>query len=60
MKDMTAEDFFMATGREPENDDLERVNCPDAGKPAHTQCGWNWSWNAPVFEVGTQPKGVRK
>ena len=56
MRDMTAEEFFMVLGRKPENDDLERVNCPKAGKSGHMSCGWNWSWNAPCFEVGHQPK----
>ena len=58
MRDMSAVDFMVATGRAPENDDLERVNCPDAGKPGHMSCGWNWSFNAPAFEVG--PNNVRE
>ena len=60
MKNMTAEDFKLATGRMPEDDDLERVNCPKVRVPGHMSCGWNWSWNAPVFEVGSgvKPKEV--
>jgi len=49
---ITREKFIEATGREPEQDDLERVNCPDAGKPGHWSCGWNAEKNRPVFEVG--------
>ena len=37
---MTAEDFERATGRPPENDDLERVNCSTAGECGHMLCGW--------------------
>lgn len=56
MEKITAEYFLQATGYPDSNDDLERVNCPKAGQPGHTSCGWNWSWNRPVFEVGPNPK----
>lgn len=36
---MNAQEFEAAVGRPPELDDLERANCQDAGKPAHTGCG---------------------
>lgn len=37
---VTEEQFTMATGSAPERDDMERVNCSDAGKPGHHFCGW--------------------
>jgi hypothetical protein len=37
---VTVEQFVMATGREPQQDDMERVNCKDTGKPGHHFCGW--------------------
>ena len=47
MADLTAAEFEALAGRPPENDDLERVNCPKARTgaahseyPLHTQCGW--------------------
>ena len=36
----TAEDFICATGTPPVRDDLDRANCPDAGKFGHWLCGW--------------------
>ena len=39
MKTLNAHDFLELTGSHPEDDDLERSNCPDAGKPGHLQCG---------------------
>lgn len=36
---MTAEDFIKSTGFAPENDDLERANCPLAGTIGHIWCG---------------------
>ena len=35
----TVNDFIKNTGRAPEQDDLDRANCPDAGQPGHWQCG---------------------
>lgn len=51
---ITAEQFAAATGRQPENDDLERVNCPKVGQLGHFSCGWNHQMNKPVFEVGPE------
>lgn len=48
--EITRKKFKEATGRNPENDDLERVNCPDAGKIGHRSCGWCKNCNLPVFE----------
>jgi len=47
--------FKAATGFYPKDDDLERSNCPKAGQPNHTFCGWNASKNMPVFWVGAEP-----
>lgn len=49
---ITREDFVQAAGREPEQDDLERVNCAKAGAIGHTCCGWNHELNKPQFDVG--------
>lgn len=45
---MTREEFVKLTGREPRDDDLERVNCPEAGKVGHFHCG--------LFPCCGQPK----
>lgn len=52
MTKITAEAFLAATGREPENDDLERANCPFAGEFGHYQCGWDHTQNRPAYETG--------
>lgn len=44
--------FVEATGREPEQDDLERCNCPDAGAIGHLCCGWDNAADKPQFEIG--------
>lgn len=36
---MDAKKFKDITGTDPVNDDLDRVNCPDAGQAGHWQCG---------------------
>jgi len=36
---MNEETFTQRTGYIPENDDLDRVNCDEAGKPGHRSCG---------------------
>jgi hypothetical protein len=41
--------FKEMTGREPENDDLDRCNCPKAGTKGHSACGI-CKHNLPVFE----------
>jgi hypothetical protein len=35
----TEKDFLDNTGQAPEQDDLDRANCKDAGKPGHWMCG---------------------
>jgi hypothetical protein len=46
---ISAEQFRKATGYSPTQDDLERSNCPNAGKPGHLGCGWDASRNLPNF-----------
>lgn len=46
----TREDFILATGRNPEKDDLDRINCKHAGKPGHRMCGWCRKHNKPKYE----------
>ena len=48
---ITPQMFEEATGRPPENDDIERVNCPDAGSDGHLGCGWHVERNAPMYAV---------
>lgn len=36
---MNAEEFKQRYGTHPVNDDLERIDCADAGKPGHMSCG---------------------
>ena len=37
--DYTTDDFFQHVGRLPEDDDLERAMCSEAGTNSHKQCG---------------------
>lgn len=46
---ITAEQFEAATGSKPQQDDLERCNCKEAGKLMHRQCGWCTTCNRPNF-----------
>ena len=48
---ITRERFLAATGRAPQDDDLERSNCPWAGHLGHTTCGWNAEQDKPQFEA---------
>jgi hypothetical protein len=50
---MTAEAWERAVGRPPENDDLERANCPDRGKAGHWSCGWDYHANLPIYMTGS-------
>ena len=47
---MTAAEFKARTGRDPEADDLDRVNCPLVGNPGHVSCGWCLRCDAPAFQ----------
>ena len=51
---ITREKFIEATGREPEDDDLQRCNCREAGMLMHLCCGWNYKHNKPQFMIGPQ------
>lgn len=55
MTEITREKFIAATGREPENDDLDRCNCRFAGDIMHQCCGWNVEHDKPQFEIGPLP-----
>lgn len=50
---ITEEYFYKATGRQPKEDDMERVNCPKAGESGHNNCGWNYVYNCPAYERTT-------
>lgn len=49
---ITSEMFKHYTKRDPEQDDLERVNCKQVGQPGHYCCGWCHHCKCPVFECG--------
>lgn len=53
---ITKEYFIKATGFSPDQDDLERSNCLQAGKLCHSQCGWNTEKNLPVFIAGSEER----
>ena len=55
VKHITAKDFETATGCKPTDDDLERCNCPKAGKDFHVQCGWDLKRDMPNFILGVAP-----
>lgn len=48
-REITAEHFKLVTGVEPEQDDLDRCNCPKAGQHFHYCCGWDWERDRPNF-----------
>jgi hypothetical protein len=41
--------FVERVGHYPRDDDLDRSNCPDAGKVGHMLCGWDAELDLPVF-----------
>lgn len=49
--DINEEVFLKATGHKPENDDLDRCNCKEAGKLGHDWCGWSRMVNRPNFHL---------
>lgn len=50
---LTVDQFNERFGRMPEQDDLDRVNCPYVGQPMHTLCGLcPTHGNRPRFECG--------
>lgn len=50
--EITAEIFKKYTGKDHQDDDLERCNCQKAGENWHLFCGWNHDKNQPVFYGG--------
>jgi hypothetical protein len=52
---ISREKFIERVGHEPEQDDLERCNCPRAGEIGHWCCGWNVEADMPQFLVGVRP-----
>ena len=49
---ITAECFREAVGHDPEQDDLDRCNCAQAGEVMHTMCGWDIRRGMPNFIPG--------
>lgn len=47
--DITESRFKEATGRSPQEDDLERCNCKYQGALGHYMCGWNYEREHPKF-----------
>lgn len=51
--DVITEEYFREkVGRKPEEDDLERCNCVQAGMIGHYECGWCPKCDLPRFECG--------
>lgn len=46
---ITEERFKAATGNTPQDDDLDRCNCPLEGRMGHWHCGWNVTHDKPNF-----------
>lgn len=44
--------FYAATGRDPWQDDMDRVNCDKAGQIGHWMCGWCDRCDKPRFQCG--------
>jgi hypothetical protein len=62
---MTEQEFEDLVGRPPENDDMHRVNCTEAGTTGHFLCGWCMDHGRPRFVCGCleaeyTPKEPRK
>jgi len=51
-QDITTQQFEEQFGIAPEQDDLERANCPEAGLPGHKQCGVCKEHKKPRFLCG--------
>jgi hypothetical protein len=49
---MGAARFRELVGTDPEHDDLERVNCTEAGTTGHRMCGWCPEHAGPRFRCG--------
>lgn len=59
-RQMTAVEFTERTGYAPVQDDLERVNCAEAGEPGHWGCGWCDKHNGPRYECGGHEAACEK
>jgi hypothetical protein len=59
LEPMTAETFQERFGEAPIEDDLDRVNCPEAGQPAHQQCVVCEFHQKPRFACGCLAKPER-
>ena len=59
IQEITAEMFEKATGQEPVQDDLARVNCERAGEIGHMDCGWCTFHNKPHFMCGCRVRVKR-
>lgn len=57
---ITREKFIEATGREPEQDDLERVNCKQAGEIGHLCCGWDEISDKPELETMRRARSLNQ
>jgi len=53
----TAYEFRALHGRDPINDDLQRLNCPTVGTPGHWQCGLCVEHNKARFVCGCLKEG---
>lgn len=49
---ITEQQYKKATGYFPEQDDLERCSCKEAGQPGHFFCGWCGLHDLPRFWCG--------
>lgn len=52
---ITREQFVQYAGREPELDDMERVNCLSSGSAGHLSCGWDYYEMKPRFMTKPLP-----
>lgn len=57
VREIDEAEFLELTGREPINDDIYRVNCPEAGEFGHSDCGWCIRHNGPVYQCGCKDRG---
>ena len=51
-EEINAGKFKECVGTDPIQDDLERCNCAESGKPGHYQCGWDVERDMPNFIPG--------
>jgi hypothetical protein len=52
---LSPEAFLQRVGRRPEQDDLDRTNCPTPGEIGHWYCGWCSVCARPMFECRCDP-----